>query len=297
MGLGLSWVAVATVLLQAGGTAPQSEAAHRDDIVVEHRAIEKKAARDFTRDVTTPVERQLPRFLSRACPKAIGFGPRLGPQIEARMRANVAAAGAPLGAPGCKGTMVVIAADQGGQMVREMRRLGTHLIRGLDSHELDALIASPEPVRSWTLTAPTNERNEVPAASMSNDAAVQGGRDIPVVEVWESARMRPNLAQGIQMAVVVIDWAAMMGKSPEQIADYATMRTLAKTRAPATGGVGTILTLFRPGEGGTPEMTGADRALLKGLYSLQPRQNRTVQTNVIATAIAAGNGAGALPAP
>lgn len=284
----LSWIVAAAFSPQ---TAPRTEGATQSgDIVVEHRAIDPKAARDFARDVAPPVERQLPRFLSRACPQAIGFGPRLGAQIEARMRANVAAAGAPLAPEGCKGTMVVIAADRGGELVREMRRLGTHLIRGLDAHEVDALISSPEPVRSWTLTAPTNERNEVPAASMANDAFITGGRNIPVVEVWESARMRPNLAQGIQMAVLVIDWPAMMGKSPEQIADYATMRTLAKTRAPASGVVGTILTLFRPDSGGMPEMTGADRALLKGLYAEQPRQYRTRQTKVIADAIAASAG-------
>ena len=75
----------------------------------------------------------------------------------------------------------------------------------------------------------------------------------------------------IQKSVVLIDIPAIDGLSAKQIADYATMRGLAKTR-PVAGAAtyGTILNLFAPDAGHPAGLTTFDIAYLKTLYSNAP---------------------------
>lgn len=69
--------------------------------------------------------------------------------------------------------------------------------------------------------------------------------------------------------MVVIDWPAMMGKSAIQLADYAAMRTFAKTRPVGGGGrVDTILALFDADSTAPAELSETDLAYLTSLYAM-----------------------------
>lgn len=239
------------------------------DVVVTARPeIRRKEAKQFAQAASAPVENQLPRFARPACPMAIGFSPALAARIVERMRDVIDAARAPLAPMGCKGNMVVLAApDGGGTTLREMKRLDTPLIHGLQGGELDRLIRAPGPVWSWTLTQIRNEDGVEPYAPIN---------ETPTLDVQQDWLLAPGGEQTIQLAVVLIDWPAMMGKSATQIADYAAMRTLARTRpVGGSGPVGTILALFDPAATPPTTMTPADLAYLKALYgSSRPRYAR-----------------------
>jgi hypothetical protein len=70
---------------------------------------------------------------------------------------------------------------------------------------------------------------------------------------------------------VLIDQAALPGRTPEQLADYATLRLLAPTgefAADWARASDTILSLFATPADAPAQMTRADRAYLRSLYSL-----------------------------
>jgi hypothetical protein len=77
--------------------------------------------------------------------------------------------------------------------------------------------------------------------------------------------------QDIVASLVVIDIPAINGLTTIQIADYAAMRGLARTRPPKqTGAVGTILGLFDKDATPPREMTVFDLAYLRAVYGSIP---------------------------
>ena len=94
-----------------------------------------------------------------------------------------------------------------------------------------------------------------------------------MVSMW-MAHSKIYLAtrEDIEFVVVLFDLEKMKGKTLVQLADYATMRGLARTR-PVEGAensgdqaMETILALFDPGSPPPAEMTEFDRAYLAALY-------------------------------
>lgn len=247
---------------EPAATHPVDHAPNGKDIIVTARKpVTTSEALTFARAASAPVQGQLAKFDTPVCPVAIGFPAAVGAQITARMRDVAAAAGVALEKPGCKGTMVLIAATDGAALLREMQRVDHHLIAGTPPREIAALIRSTDPVRSWTFSVVENEDGVSPSSS--------GANTVPVLNVFSASNLNPPVQQAIKIAVVVIDWPAMIGKSAVQIADYAAMRTLARTR-PVTGGgaIDSILALFDPAASAPPELSGADLAYLRGLYAM-----------------------------
>jgi hypothetical protein len=89
------------------------------------------------------------------------------------------------------------------------------------------------------------------------------------------------------MSFVVMDQSAILGMSVQQIADYAAMRSFARTRVPKAEGNGalppTILALFDAPAPLRPDgLTPADRAYLGALYKMggyeKGREMRTTIT-------------------
>jgi hypothetical protein len=71
--------------------------------------------------------------------------------------------------------------------------------------------------------------------------------------------------------VVLMDIAAIDGMTVNQLADYATMRGLAKTKGVSgNADYGTILNLFDPDAAHQLELSNFDRAYLTAIYSNTP---------------------------
>ena len=76
-----------------------------------------------------------------------------------------------------------------------------------------------------------------------------------------------TIRQDITQTVVLFDREGVKGKSIIQLADYATMRSFARTR-PAEGdaALDTILALFDPDHEPPPQLTPFDQAYLRSVY-------------------------------
>ena len=169
-----------------------------------------------------------------------------------------------------------MAADDGAAMLREMKRLNTPMISAVNEHEINAMIAAPGPVRSWTVTTLRNEDGQ------EVDYDIPGPR---TGTIYRGSTAAPEMQQTIALAVGLIDWPALIGKDATQIADYAVMRTLAKTRPmPAGGRVDTILALFDDPQA-PKELSEADLAYLTALYSIPRPEYSRRQIGVIAAGV------------
>jgi hypothetical protein len=264
-------------LLLATGAAAQEKPAS-DIIVTARKPIDAPVARRFVRNITALTQDQIARFDAPVCPIAIGFEPEIEKQLVARMRRVAKAVGAELAPEHCAGNVALVTTDDGGALVKALRSTHPNLLEGLEPRQIDRMIKSQGPVRSWSATAVVNEDGQRMSPPTSGDFM-----DPPTLVVKTASFVNPSSQQIIDCSTVVIDAKAVIGRSAIQLADYAMMRALARTR-PVTGDsdVGTILSLFDPDSASALSVTDADVAYLKALYAMPGNRTATYQMARIA---------------
>ena len=93
--------------------------------------------------------------------------------------------------------------------------------------------------------------------------------DPPVVSMWMAhSKIYLPVRVDITQTVVLFDRAGVRGKTVIQLADYATMRSFARTKN--TGGdapLDTILALFDPNHEPPGGLTDFDQAYLRSVYN------------------------------
>lgn len=278
----ISAFGVAMLLVgQTGAAVPaaKGQEPRADDIVVTARKpLEAESARKFVREMSVVTDGQLAKYKSPVCPVAIGFTPETAATIEARIRRVATAIGGDVAKPGCTGNVLVFATPDGAKFVQTVRAKYPVIMRGLQPYEIRRLIDRPGPVRAWNITALENEDGRRPGGGPE----VEEGKE-RVLEVRSASIINPTTRQVIDSAAVVIDDAALPGKSAIQVADYVAMRTLARTRVVESPSLDTIMGLFS-GEGtrAPPSLTEADLAYMKGLYRAAGNQTSRAQVGQIA---------------
>ncbi|MDQ3145132.1 MAG: hypothetical protein M3Q57_09700, partial [Pseudomonadota bacterium] len=125
--------------------------------------------------------------------------------------------------------------------------------------------ANPGPAVAWHVT-------EVRGA---DGRTISSGRDDDPTTLSSvtSSRLTPQTRIDFEMAVVVLDAAAIKDFTVTEIADYVALRALAHTDPAAASGqeAPTILSLFHAKQAGRPSplsLTQWDLAYLKSLYGI-----------------------------
>ena len=250
--------------------ARRSSAGERD-IVVTGRAEAETTAREVSRQaraVTRPqnmYDGPLARFEDRLCPGILGLKEDFAALMIDRIRYNAEALDIWMASEeGCTPNLIVAFVKDGqGELAGLQRRHG-YLFESLPVAEREDLLAEAGPVRVWTTTVMRSRDG----MEMSQR---QGLTDPPVVSMWSAhSKIYLPVREDITQVVVVFDVEGVAGKSLVQLADYATMRGLARTRPveddPA---MDTILTLFHS-DAPPAAMTRFDRAYLAALYDSIP---------------------------
>ena len=251
----------------------QPESASDRDIVVTGRAEEPPTASEVSRQARAVTQGSnmrhaaLARFERRLCPGIIGLKPDMAALVIDRIRYQAGQLGLGLTEDDgtCAPNLVVAFVRDGKAELAALAGEHGYLFKGMPLHERQALLAEDGPVRVWTTTL---ERTRDGMPVPDNE-----GGDPPVVSMW-MAHSKIYLAtrEDIEFVVVLFDLEKMKGKTLVQLADYATMRGLARTRpveGAENGGdqaMDTILALFDPGAPPPAEMTQFDRAYLAALY-------------------------------
>lgn len=235
--------------------AAQTKPADPDDIVIRARTeAERKAIQTYVTTISVRSESQLSRFHDPICPVVIGFDRPYAAIVEKRILEVARAAGAPVPKKAkCGANLLVIMAEDGSALVKDIRANRSDWLGGLFPTEVDALIA-PAPARAWSVTSIRNE-----------DGGRQSGS---VLTVMAASIIKQPTRQDMEVSFVIIDKAPSMGMTLRQVADYAAMRGLVRTRPPAPGGaIDTILTAFDPSAPRVRELTATDSAYLRALYA------------------------------
>ncbi|HEY1124681.1 MAG TPA: hypothetical protein VGE65_03540 [Sphingobium sp.] len=215
----------------------------------------------------------LARFSEPVCPGVLGLPADAAGIIVDRIRYDAERVGAPIeAATPCKANILIVFTRDGGAEVRKLLKTRGYLFDGIETPEARELKEAAGPVRAWNVTQLRNrhgqEQNPTFATmSMSIDSN-PGFGPLRVINV-PTSDSRVFLASRVDItaSVVVIDLGAIDGMPVAQIADYAAMRALARTR-PAEGdtAASTILSLFDPTSAHPREMTAFDLAYLRSLY-------------------------------
>ena len=205
-------------------------------------------------------------FQSPVCPGVAGLPEELGNFIVDRIRYNTERAGLRLDEAGdCRVNLLVSFVIDGQSALQAMASDGNSLLAHIPVSEKRRLLNDSSPVHAWSVIS-ERTRDGMP---------IRGRRELgmmPTINTQSanSLFLLPT-RKDIEISVVVIDIPAIDGMSAVQVADYATMRGLVRTR-PVTGDAtyGTILNLFDEDSLHPSEMTTFDVAYVNAMYANMP---------------------------
>jgi len=257
----------ATLLAVVPAAAQDGEAAAAADAIVvtgerpSPREVSRQA-RDVT-DIGSDIrDRPLARIEDRLCPGVIGLKRAAAELMIDRIRWNAGRLDMWLADDtACRPNLIVAFVEDGAAEIAGLVERQPWLFDTMTRHEREALLAVEGPVRVWT-TAQTRTRDGMPIAR--RETLDQP----PVVQMWMAhSKIYLPIREDITQTVVLFDRDGVRGKSIVQLADYATMRSFARTR-PAEGGAAldTILALFDPAHEPPPGLTAFDQAYLRSVY-------------------------------
>lgn len=256
--------------------APESSAADaapigQDDIVVTGQQQATPPTRSEVsrqaREITRPASHHdipLARFQAHLCPGVMGLTLDHALLVVDRIRANAEALDMRM-APAdgsCRPNFIVAFVPEGQRQMELFVKNNGHMFRDMPPHERRELLAEGGPVRVWTLTE-TRSRDGfvVPRPDNPNSPPVMNG--------WMAhSKIYTATREDIATVMVVFDINQLVGKTLVQLADYATMRGLARTRPVDAEGqpMDTILALFDESAPPPMQMTDFDRAYLASVY-------------------------------
>jgi hypothetical protein len=207
--------------------------------------------------------------------------------IEERIRQDAARAGIRVAGKNCDANVVVIVADDPGPLITALRRERPQMFIGVENWQVDSVLRTKEPVRTWQAVEPRGSDGRPLQRVM-----FIGTRPIPGQGAWmnpaaSNSRIEQNIRPDLVASFVLISADATDGLTLSQIADYAAMRTLAQTKAPDENSGRTILGLFdQRSDGMAPDgLTRWDLAYLRSLYATDNRVPAHSQESAMAGAM------------
>ena len=271
-GLVLGAQAVAQSAGAASGPIDQLVSTDNDNQIVvtarsdpEPKVAEARAQARMITDVSNVFGAPLPLFQKPVCPGVSGLPIELAEYIADRIRYNAEQAGLKLAEAGnCRSNLIVAFVLNGQKALIDYHRKRNDVLVRIPLFERRELLANGGPVHAFVLSR-----------HMTRDGAplkVEPDQGYEILNTQSSNSLfLLNSRTDIEASVIVIDIPAIDGMSAKQIADYATMRGLARTRAVSGDATyGTILNLFDSDAGHPAELTTFDIAYLKTLYSNAP---------------------------
>ena len=248
------------------------------DVTVTGRPLES-LIRDFVDEVAAPNRhRGIARWSNRICVGVANLRREPAQYLIDRVSTVAQDMGLEPGDPGCTPNVLIVASADpdllAQQMVEARRRVfrvgGSGMDRGGDA--LEAFIQSDAPVRWWQVSMPTDSETGDRAVRIPGEC--HGACDnamsyAPVISVSSASRLRSQIVDYIFRTIVVLDVDQVDQISPQQLADYVAMVTLAQINPEAdTSGYATILNVFDD-PAPASSLTEWDLAYLQGLYDAE----------------------------
>lgn len=241
-----------------GPAQDRAAATTGDPIVVTGRPLPpKEEIRALARAITppNPSDAPLPRFHDSVCFGSAGLDRPTLEAIGDRLAADAEQAGLKLAGDGCTPNVITLFVDHVETEVAKLVQKRWWVFGDRSPGEIRTITRETGPVRAWSNSE---------TLSRDGDRIDSGG----FLKVASASRIVASVRRDTLASIVLIERAALLGKSPRQIGDYVAMRALAGVRPQRVSGRETILTLFDPATTAVPaELTAFDRGYLHGLYA------------------------------
>jgi len=253
-----------------------------DDIVVEgQRQAARERAVPYIREVLAPaMGSEVARWQTPLCPEILNADPRIAEYMSRRLSEVGAEVGLRTAAPGCQTNVLIIMAEDGPAMARELvssrREAFVTGASGTDRgpRQLEAFQTRIDPVRWWHLSLPVDSFSGRPTVRLPGQPAANVDIDILHPSNTGSygrsvmGSLQANTDRyDLQQVVIIVDVAAAAGTDLVALTDYVALVALTQIDPEAdTVGYDTILNLFDPDAVAVPFLTDWDWAFLVGLY-------------------------------
>lgn len=277
-------IALSTLLAIAAAATPaagqsQPDEAQPSEVVVVGQANRDRAVRSYVKAITEISSiNPIGRFdRASVCPAAVGLSEAHNAAIASRMRRIAEAAEIPVAEPGCNANALVLFTDDKDELIEALRKAFPAYFTNPSGQPVE-IGSQPGPVTAWHLEQRI-DRSGMPVSS--GGATGVAVVSTPVVPSRISASVRPVFVA----SVVVIEVDSVIGLTLTQVADYAAMRSFAKTDPTRleNSSAPTILTILdAPMDSEIPvTLTSWDLGYLKALYASVPTRFGTRQANEI----------------
>jgi hypothetical protein len=228
--------------------------------VIGKREADSDRVRKLATEITVDLDWNLPipTFTDPVCFLVKGLPQGFIGEIKDRMERNAREAGISIQKGRCRPNVFVIFVESSQKEVANLRKKNAVLYFGMRLDQMRAVESQTGPSRAWS---------SVEIRSRDGDRLhVNLDTGIREMKVPTASQISPALRRDIVSSIVLLDKSAMVDLNVNQIADYASLRTLAMTLTPADTKAETILNLFS-GSNVLSEMSDFDRGYLNGLYS------------------------------
>ena len=225
------------------------------------REVDERAVRSQARAITprgSTIDQPLARFQQPVCAGVWGLASESAQLVIDRIYYNAEAAGMKLDeTEGCAANVIVAFVADPHAEFQDMRDADHPLVSGLDFWERKRVADAQGAVVAWNAVT-----------TRTNGGELRSGNP-PSYETTQMSRLGSATRRDIEVSVMLVATSALANLDGVSVADYATMRMLARTLPPRDDepAYGTILSLFSNPENAPERMTEFDRAYLTSLYS------------------------------
>lgn len=276
----------------------QDPATDLGDIVVSGERV-REAAEAFVRSVAEPVRgREAAVWRDSVCVGVVGMQPDAARFMVDRVSDWAHSVGLRIENPGCRADILIVAAEDGDAMAREMvaAQPAKFMPNMGDADRgraaLEAFQTSGAPVRWWHVSLVVNEDTGQPLRRLPGQKPFTAPRVIRQpsdLGIWGVVNLPSRISEetrdDLRRAVVIVDTDALDQASFAQVTDYVAMVGLAQIDPDTTPQTPSILRLFNPGEAQEDTLSRWDQAYLQALYSVR-QGRRGSESNLSALAAA-----------
>jgi len=260
---------LAAVILPAGLAAqdqPEAPPPDDDTIIVTGRGerVSSGAVQRQARDIAIRQgnirETPLARFEDRLCPGVTGLTPDVAAMIIDRVRANARMLDIRVQEDGCAANFLISFTPDGEAMLRRLMEERPSWFQYLGAGQKRDML-EPGPVHVWANVEPRTLTG-MPIGQVRDLTRPPVSRSHAAHSLIYTATRRD-----ITSVVIAFDSGAVGDLTVGQLADYATMRGLAQTRADGALAIDSILAMFTGLDTPPQSLTDFDLAYLRALYA------------------------------
>ncbi|MBH5321932.1 hypothetical protein [Aurantiacibacter sediminis] len=266
--------------LSVTSAAAQDTGQDSDDqvIIVEGTVeVDGTEARRQARDITAErgsTANPLARFRRPICPGVWGLSQENAELIANRIYDNAERIGLEINdTPECDANLWVIFVDDPESTFADLEEENGWMVRDLQPSERNAVTDQTGPVRAWSVAStrtedgtPINTGFDAAGANLENRMNPNAGGS-PIAPTTNMSRLRTAIRRDLDQSFVLIQRSAIADLDALAVADYATMRTFARTEEPSQSGTySTVLSLFQD-DSAPDRITAFDISYLRSLYT------------------------------